>query len=366
MPDSQTLTPSPPPDPQTTRAHVLLVDDNTELLQAMRKIIESSGFTVTTCSCAKSARSEFSRPHKPFSILLTDLDMPGEDGLTLLKDLVQRQDTLVGILFTGFVETDIAVRAMRAGAIDFLPKPISQQDLIIALNRAQAFHDSKVIAREKEKLIIQMSEEREQELDKTKKHLENSYEFMLESLVALMEAKKKDTGAHTKRVARISNILGQALNLSAERLDTLRRAAILHDIGKVGIPDAILNKTAPFTESEWKTMQSHVDIGHHILRQNPYLEDVAEIVLCHHEHFDGSGYPRNLRGAEIPLEARIFHLADAYDGIRSQRAYHERHTAEETFQILEKEKETFDPRVFQSLRECLPEIQKIYHIPSAT
>ena len=147
------------------------------------------------------------------------------------------------------------------------------------------------------------------------------YQDILHILSSALDLRDQATGGHSRRVAMLSLIIARQLHVDGDRLIDLERAAILHDIGKVAIADAILSKPGPLTEAEWQEMRKHPAVGYQMVKDVPFLGAAAEIIFCHHEHFDGTGYPRGFRGEEIPLGARIFAVVDAYDAITSDRPY---------------------------------------------
>ncbi|MCC5790599.1 MAG: HD domain-containing protein [Opitutales bacterium] len=347
-------------DHDKIKGSILLVDDDSSVLETLTQLIEQCGYKVTKCTGAESAKKIMTNQKESFDILMTDLRMPGEDGISLVEYFGSQYPTLVGILFTGCTQSQNAIRAIRAGAIDFLPKPITIDSLHMALARGMTFRNALIEKERKEAEVRKLAQARGKELAETKQHLEDSYQYMLEALVSLLEAKEKTTGDHTRRVVEICLILGQALALSPRELEILRRAAFLHDIGKIGIPDHILAKPGPLTKAEWELMQTHVEIGYRVLSRNPYLKEVAEIVRCHHERYDGSGYPRGLKGEEIPLAARIFIIADIFDGICSPRSYHPAQSIQESFAQLYHEKQHFDPKILKKFSQIIGSVEKIY------
>lgn len=192
-------------------------------------------------------------------------------------------------------------------------------------------------------------------------HLEDAYQFMLQTLVSLLEARDRSTGAHTKRVTDISECIARTMGLPDDEVKTIRQGAALHDIGKIAIPDRILLKPGSLNHEEWQIMRTHVNIGYDILKSNPYLQKEAEIVYSHHEHFDGNGYPRGLKGKDICLGARIFAVADAYDAIHSLRSYSASHSADQALNEIKRCSGTqFDPDVIEALVKCHQEVEAIW------
>jgi len=338
------------PLPAPAPVHVLIVDDEPLLLGALTEVITRLGHRVTACADAASARAHALDPAAEFAVLLTDFNLGGEDGAALIESLHGACPALVGVIITGNADTAHAVQSMRAGAFDFVSKPIAVDELRRVLARACCHHQALRENAASRAALRLMAETRGRELDEVRLHLETAYQFMLESLVSMLESRERDSGAHTMRVATIALILGRELGLEGDELETLRRGAYLHDIGKVAIPDAILLKPGPLDPDEWRTMQTHVEAGYRILRSNPYLADVAELVRSHHEHVDGSGYPRGLRGEEIMRGARVFAVADAYDAIRARRPYSAAQSEEETIRrICAADGTQFDPAVVAAL-----------------
>ena len=177
------------------------------------------------------------------------------------------------------------------------------------------------------------------------------------ALALSVEEKDKATQGHCHRIERLAIQTGEQLGLSGDQLITLSYAAYLHDVGKTKVPDEILNKPGPLTDAEWKEMRKHPDYGAEMLREKDFLKDAAEIVRAHHEHYDGTGYPRGLKGEKIPIEARIIAVVDAYDAMMSDRPYRKARTKEQALEELKKNAGTqFDPRVVNAFMAVIGRI----------
>lgn len=341
--------------------NILLVDDEVQMRVIMEEYLRDEGYVVSLHADGQSAL-EFARSKPGWTeVLLTDLRLPGGDGLALLQEMQRQDETVVGILMTGYANTDNAVEAIRAGAFDFIGKPFDFGALDTALNRA--LRHSRVLRenRQYHQRMAQLLEERGRALSETTRNLEASYQYMLESMVALLEAREQATGEHTLRVTAMAVALAGRMGLGEEEQDIVRRGSFLHDIGKIAIPDHILLKDGPLDDDEWAIMKTHVEIGYRIINSNPFLWDVAELVYSHHERWDGSGYPRGLAGDKIPAGARIFAVVDAYDAMRSNRPYSPARSVEECLtEIRRHSGRQFDPDVVAVLLENHHELETVW------
>jgi putative nucleotidyltransferase with HDIG domain len=200
-------------------------------------------------------------------------------------------------------------------------KPLQESAVLAGLERALHKRHLEQQVEQYRLYLEEMVEERTTQLEVALRGLESSYEETLRALAAAIDLRDSQTAGHSQRVCQYSLEIARVMGLSREQLMVVARGGYLHDIGKLGIPDAILLKPGSLTPEEWKVMQQHVQIGFDLLRGIPFLADAAEIILAHHERFDGSGYPRGLRGDEIPLGARIFAIADTLDAVTSDRPY---------------------------------------------
>ena len=189
-----------------------------------------------------------------------------------------------------------------------------------------------------------------------------SYQFTLEAMVAMLDAREREISQHSKRVRDLTMALARHIGVESPELEEIGRGALLHDIGKIAIPDSVLQKPGALDGDEWDVMKNHPQIGFSFLASSAFLKTAGEIVLSHHEHFDGHGYPRGLKGEEICLGARIFAVIDAYDAMRSRRIYKTLMSAEDALkEITLKNGTQFDPMVVKAFIECQAQIEEIGH-----
>jgi putative nucleotidyltransferase with HDIG domain len=254
--------------------------------------------------------------------------MPGMSGLELLQEINRLCRDTVVILISGNLNIQSAIEAMRYGAFDYVTKPFNLSDVEAAVHRGLR-HQSLLKANQQyeqhlEDLVSLRTEElslANVNLNTTLEKLYMNYRATLRALAAALEARDVETKGHSERVVAYCLKLGKQLGLNDRQLITLEHGALLHDIGKIGVPDAILLKRGALTEDEWSYMRRHVEYGSQILRGIDFLEGASRIVAQHHERFDGSGYPSRLQGDLICQGARIFAVADAVDAITSDRPY---------------------------------------------
>ena len=277
------------------------------------------GFRATEASSGEEALDALAQGQ--FDLVLSDVHMPGMDGMSLLAEVRRRYPDTPVLMLTGCENISTAVDAMKSGAFDYVLKPFRLDQVEASVREAlKRQSDLRERAGRMEQLEKTVREQTIQ-LHTLLGNLSEASEGTLEALVAALDAREHETEAHSRRVAEYTVYLARGMNLAGEVVETIRRGAMLHDIGKIGISDNILLKPAPLTDREWREMQRHPQIGYWILNAVETLRPAAEIVLSHHERFDGSGYPRRLCGEEIPLGARIFSVVDSCDAITSDRPY---------------------------------------------
>jgi cyclic di-GMP phosphodiesterase len=302
-----------------TEARVLLVDDDAAACKLLSIILSPPAFRCTAAGSGEEALVALQRER--FDAVVSDLHMAGISGMELLTEVRRRHPYMAFLVTTGVDDVDVGVQAMRYGADDYLVKPLRESAVVASLE--SALHKRK-LENQVENYRLHLEEmvaERTQQLKAALQQIERSYEDTLQALGAAIDLRDNETAGHSQRVCRYSIEIACAMGWTPKQLGSLARGAHLHDIGKLGIPDGILLKPGPLTADERQLMQRHVQIGFDIVKDIPFLADAAEMIRAHHERFDGSGYPRGLKGEEILLSARIFGIADTLDAITSDRPY---------------------------------------------
>lgn len=301
------------------QAHILVVDDEDSIREVVSTLLTAQGYHCTLAP--NGARGYEMLQANSYDLILSDIVMPEMDGLKLLERVKSYNQDVPMVMVTALHDIATAIQAIRAGAYDFLLKPFEKDQLYHTVRRAlehrRLIEENRRYQRDLEKRV----EDRTAQLTAALADLEQSYDYTLEALGGALDLKDAETEGHCQRVTAYTIFIGKAMNVAREQLRHIARGAFLHDIGKMGIPDAILRKPGPLTEEERLIMRKHCDIGYNMLKRIPFLREAAEIVLSHQECFDGNGYPRGMKGAEIPLGARIFAVADTLDAMISDRPY---------------------------------------------
>jgi response regulator RpfG family c-di-GMP phosphodiesterase len=327
-------------------ARLLIADDD----PAVRSVLEEFLCHEHDCESVGSAEEALRLlGGGDFQLVLSDISMEGMSGLELIPHVsAVSPDTLV-ILVSGSHDIDSAIDAMRAGAFDYIVKPFDLEHVRLSVRRALEHQRLLADKRGYENYLERMIERRTRELDSALRSLGDAYRTTLKALVAALEARDSETHGHSERVVAFSLRLGRECGLGDDQMRSLEFGALLHDIGKIGVPDAILRKPARLTEDEWREMRLHPEHGRQILRGITFLEGASHVVAQHHERWDGSGYPSGLKGEEIDLNARIFAVADAFDAITSDRVYRVGRTYEDALAELGRcAGRQFDPRVVEA------------------
>jgi len=306
-------------------ARILIIDDEPNVLSVLYGLLEDK----YECKIAQSALEALEYlKEESYDLVLSDIMMPGMSGLELLEEINRLCRDTVVILISGNLNIQSAIEAMRRGAFDYVTKPFNLSDVETAVHRGLRHQALLKANQQYEQHLEELISVRTHELslanvnlNTTLEKLYMNYRATLRALAAALEARDVETKGHSERVVAYCLRLGQQLGLNDRELITLEHGALLHDIGKIGVPDAILLKRSALTEDEWNYMRRHVEYGSQILRGIDFLEGASRIVAQHHERFDGSGYPSRLEGELICQGARIFAVADAVDAITSDRPY---------------------------------------------
>ncbi len=323
---------------------VLAVDDEAAACKLLSLILGPPAFHCTTACNGEEALAILHVER--FDAVVSDLNMPGISGMELLTQVRRHYPHMAFLVTTGVDDIDVGVQAMRCGADDYLVKPLRENAVLASLESALHNRRLEQQVEDYRQHLEEMVAERTSQLQGALQQIERSYEDTLQALGAAIDLRDHDTAGHSQRVCRYSLEIARAMGWSEKQSSSLARGAYLHDIGKLGVLDSILLKPGPLTQEERKLMQQHVQIGFNLVKDIPFLADVTEIVLSHHERYDGEGYPRGLKGEEILLSARIFAVADTLDAITSDRPYRRASSFEAAWETIRRlSGSQFDPKV---------------------
>jgi putative nucleotidyltransferase with HDIG domain len=333
-------------EPIVETEKILVVDDEEAIREVVSTLLEAQGYRCTVCSNGRVALDAFRKD--TFDLALSDIVMPEMDGLKLLAELRNEDPDVPVIMVTAMHDISIALQAIRAGAYDYILKPFEKDQLHLSVRRALEHRRLVMENRTYQSDLEHLVAERTQQLSIALQDLEQSYDYTLEALGGALDAKDAETEGHCQRVTAFTITIARSMGVDPGALRQIARGAFLHDIGKMGVPDSILRKPGPLTNEEREIMRKHCQIGFSVLERIPFLKEAAEIVLSHQECYDGSGYPRKLKGEQIPLGARIFAVADTLDAMISDRPYRKALPISAARAEIQKYSgKQFDPRVVE-------------------
>jgi putative two-component system response regulator len=346
---------------------ILVVDDEAPLRRALRRTLERAGYSVVEASDVAQARRVLE--DEPVALVFCDVNMPGESGLELVRSAVATDDEIVVIMLTGVDDPAVATEALAVGAHGYLVKPIAPNEALInvvsGLRRRELELERKAYVRELEaKILTRTSALRDvlQRLERTEATARHAERDTVDRLVTALSLRSEETGAHIRRVGRYSQLLARRSGINSWSEEQIRLAAMLHDVGKIGIPDAILLKAGPLTDDEFTIIKRHPALGSSLLAEgeSPLLRLAAEIALTHHERWDGRGYPHGLGGDTIPVFGRIAAIADAFDAMTSDRVYRPAVPLGEALSEIRAERgRQFDPDLVDVFASSLDELGSI-------
>jgi response regulator RpfG family c-di-GMP phosphodiesterase len=327
---------------------ILIVDDEETIRLALRKFLRSRGYEVEIAGSGEQALQVLDKGS--FSLMLCDVRMPGMTGVQLVPQARMLDQDLAIIMLTAVNDAATATEVLSAGASDYLMKPVELADLQQAVDRALVKRTELIESRRLDMLIREEVALRTAELEAEKESLRLMSVSIAETLINAMEAKDLYLRGHSQRVAELAGQLAEELGLDATTCEDLRVAGRLHDVGKIGIREAILNKPGRLTSEEFEHVKQHVQIGLSILAPLFHIKKPLQYVEHHHERWDGAGYPLGLAGEAIPMGARILCAADTFDALTSKRAYREPLEALAALKHLKIDAgKQFDPCVYDAL-----------------
>ena len=299
---------------------ILVVDDEEPIREIVASMLGTAGYACKQAASGVEALAILNSGDQ-FELMLSDLMMAELDGIGLLERTKEKYPDMPVVMVTAVHDISVSLSAIRNGAYDYLLKPFEREQLLNTVSRALENRRLKVENRTYQTNLESLVKARTDQLQAAMSNLERSYDITLEALGDALDLKDSETEGHSRRVTLFTIAIAQALGMPREQIAVIARGAFLHDIGKMAIPDAILLKPAKLTPEENAVMQEHAYRGYQILKKIPFLTEASEIVYSHQERFDGTGYPRGLKGHEIPLGSRIFSIADTLDAITSDRPY---------------------------------------------
>lgn len=327
----------------------MVVDDNTANLKIIEGLLRQQGYEVRSFPGGRLALASAMR--NPPGLILLDINMPEMSGYEVCAHLKSTAElsSIPVIFLSALNQTEEKVKGFRSGAADFISKPFQIEEVHARVETHLKLHALQLALQTQNDHLEELVDQRTKGLQVALNQIESTYDETLNALGGVLDLRNNETAGHSQRVTRYSLVIARAMGCAEEELRQIAHAAFLHDIGKIGIPDAILLKPGNLTPEETAVMRQHVRIGHDIVKRISFLADAAEIVLTHQEFYDGTGYPQGLAGEAIPMGSRIFSVADALDAMTSDRPYRKAlsfQTARE--EIARWSGRQFDPDVVQT------------------
>ena len=353
---------------ETRPARLLVVDDDHAVCRAIALNLRAEGYDVDHATSAPAALERLQRT--PYDVMLCDIRMPEISGLELLRKALAIDEQVAVIMLTGVLDAATATTALRGGALDYVTKPFQTAELFASVEDALRTRRLRaeqrrveLIVREEVATRTAELEQRTAELEREQRALHGMTVNVAESLITAMEAKDVYLRGHSHRVAALAAAIAEELGLDADMVERVRLAGRLHDVGKIGIREAVLNKPGTLTPEEYEHVKQHVRLGMEILSPLGHLGEVLTFVHHHHERWDGQGYPHGVAGEAISLGGRILTASDTFDALTSARAYREPMTIEAALAILEQQNgRLLDPAMSEALRRVVSRPQSLVFI----
>lgn len=301
------------------KEHILIVDDEKMIRDLLSSALVQESYVCHMAGDVDEALSILSKPG--IDLVISDIMMPGKSGVDLLKELKTLDRDIAVLMITGLTDMTTAMECIHLGANDYIAKPFSLARVVLTVKNMLEKRTLELERKNYQTSLECKVTEQTAQLRRTMHELNHAYSNTLSALVKALDAREKEVGSHSERVMNLTIFIANKLGIEGEELEQIAKGALLHDIGKIGISDNILLKPDRLSDAEWVEMRRHPEIGYAILSEIKIFEIPAEIILSHHERFDGTGYPNGLTGEDIPIGARIFTLVDTLDAMTSDRPY---------------------------------------------
>lgn len=343
---------------------ILIIDDEDLIRRMLGRMLRRKGFDTTLAASASKARELLAE--RAFDLVLSDVNMPGESGLDLVRYVMETYPDTAAVMVTGVDDPQVAATALKIGAYGYIIKPFETNEVLINVANALRLRTLEIENRRYRTYLEDTVQERTRDLQRAVENLEEastelrvSREETIQRLARAAEFRSDETALHIRRMCLYCELLARHAGLSEKRCELIRIASPMHDIGKIGTPDAILMKKGRLSPEEFETMKQHAEVGYRILSgsSSEMLQLAADIARTHHEKWDGSGYPAGLVGEEIPIEGRICAIADVFDALTSKRCYKDAFTVERAKEIMEEGRNKhFDPDLLDLFWEHVDEV----------
>jgi putative two-component system response regulator len=350
------------------RKNILVVDDEEPIRRLLAYFLENHGYNVTLTPDSREARQRLAE--QPYALILCDVNMPGESGMDLLHAVRTEHSHTAVIMVTGLDSQVLANAALDMGAFGYIVKPFEANEVLIdvanALRRRRLELEKEAHRHNLEEIVRARTMALQQALEwleRSEKELRLSREETIQRLAIAAEFRDSATAQHIQRMSHYCELLARRYGLAPERCDLIRTASPMHDIGKIGTPDHVLLKPGKFTPEEFNVIAQHAEIGYRILGGSDaeLLKVAAVIAWTHHERWDGSGYPRRLKGEAIPVEGRIASVADAFDALTTERVYKPAFPFDQAVEFMWKHRAVhYDPELVDVFLSSLDEIKRIH------
>ncbi len=346
---------------------ILIVDDEPVIQRTLRRLLVKAGYECTIANNGAEARQVLHEQACP--LVLCDVNMPGESGIDLVGHIFRTYPDTATVMVSAEDDMSLATIALENGAYGYIIKPFGPTEVLINVYNALRRRNLEIENRTNRQRLERIVEARTIELKKAVERLEQadkevrrSREETIRRLARAAEFRDSETGDHIDRISRYSTVLAKRYGLTENECELLRMASPMHDVGKLGTPDAILLKPGRLTPAEFEIMERHTEIGYRILAgsRSELLDLAAIIALTHHERYDGSGYPKGLSGEDIPIQGRIVAIADVFDALTSERVYKAPIPVDQSVEMMRAERgHHFDPVLFDIFLDALPEFTEI-------